>query len=203
MDHARDLAAVLGFHRDTIAVSPHGDDGVLQISAKRSIYHAGEGSVHLVVDLADLPADLTKRRACVVADLILLQDTPADLGGQREDGGQLVKVTVQTVRGFVSIFPPSVSLHLPGVLQEPADAKELAASQSPADLQPLEGFIYRGAAAKGGPALLHDPLERGFGLLLGSLDLLDGSHGLKPPAAGSAAKRGGLLRKKIDDLVVF
>ena len=58
MDHAGNLAAVLCLDGNAVAVSPHGDDGILEISPQRPVYHAGQGRMYFVVHLPDGAADM-------------------------------------------------------------------------------------------------------------------------------------------------
>ena len=78
MNHAGHLAAVFGLNRDTVAAISLSDDGVLQISPRGTIDHAGQGGVDLVVGRQDGAAYMVQGRAGVVAYLILRENTAAD-----------------------------------------------------------------------------------------------------------------------------
>ena len=127
--------------------------------------------MHLVVDLAHGTADALKRRACVVADLILLQDAPPDLGGQRSHRFQLLEQRIQAVLGLVTGLVPSIRFDASCGFQQFADAEQFAASKGGAHLQALQRVSYRIASAKRRPALLDDPRKCGGGFLLGRLNV--------------------------------
>ena len=81
MDQSRDLASVFCLYRNTVAVSAHGYDRILQISAQGTVDHTGQGRMYLIVHLADGAADMLQSAACVVADLVFFENAAPDLGG--------------------------------------------------------------------------------------------------------------------------
>ena len=71
MDQPLHLGAVFGFDRDAVPVSPHGDDGVLEIGAHGSVYKTVQRTVDPVIDPVYAAADVLQRAAGVVAHFIL------------------------------------------------------------------------------------------------------------------------------------
>ena len=80
------------------------------------------------VDAVHAAPDALERGACVVADLLLAENTAVDLIGQGGQWLQLFEINVQAVRGFLLGVVPPVGFRPPGILQQPADPQQLAAS---------------------------------------------------------------------------
>ena len=84
MNHAGNLVFMLCLHREAVSSVPHGNHGVLKVGTA-GVEHRVQLGVDPVVDHLHLAAHLAKARACVVAHLILGENTALDL---RIDGGE-------------------------------------------------------------------------------------------------------------------
>ena len=171
MDHARNLTAVFCFDRNTVTVASHGNNSVLQITAQRTIYQTGQSRVYPVVNLIDGAANMLQRAAGIVADLLLAQDTAADLCGYQSQGLQLFKINIQTVILVVSIFMAPIGFDAGGGFQKLADAKKLSGTKSAADFQSFQGILDGIASTEGNASFLYYSGKCGSGLLLCGLDL--------------------------------
>ena len=126
MNHAGHLAAVFGLDRDTVAAVSLGDDGVLQISPRGAIDHAGQGRMNLVVGRQNGAAYMVQGRAGVVAYLILRENTAADFAGELGTGLQRVKKWIEGIRIFLPALVLTGILLRPGrCLQKGADVQKL------------------------------------------------------------------------------
>ena len=101
MDHSIHLVSVFGLDRDTVTVSAHGDDRILQIGAQRSVDKIRQRRVHLIIQGANAAADTLQSTAGIVADLVLPLDTAFNLCGKRRQRFQLFKIHIQAVRQII------------------------------------------------------------------------------------------------------
>ena len=58
VDHTRDIAFVLRFHGNAVAVVAHGNDSVLEICAVTAVHHVCELAVDFFVGKIDASADV-------------------------------------------------------------------------------------------------------------------------------------------------
>ena len=83
VDHAGDLVFIFCFDGDTVPAAAHGDDGILKIIARASVYDGIQLCVDPVIGIPDGSADMGKTGTCVIAHLILREDASPDLRGER------------------------------------------------------------------------------------------------------------------------
>ena len=125
MNHAGHLRSVFGFDRNTVAVTTHGNNSVLQISAEWTIDHTGQCRVYTVIHCADLTADLLQRAAGIVTDLVFADDTTVNLGRKKRYRFQHIKITVQTVGKFFDGLMSSIGFGSSGCGKHLGDTQKL------------------------------------------------------------------------------
>ena len=123
MDKSLDLSAVFCFDRQTVAVSSHGDDRILEISPQRSVHQTGQCGVDLVIDRIHAAADPLQRRTGVIADLILREDAPFNFIGERSERLQTAEIFIQAVGRVILCLVPSVCFYTSGIGKQAADAQ--------------------------------------------------------------------------------
>ena len=131
MDHPVDLTAIFGFDWNTITVSSHGDDRILQIGAQRTIHQIGKGGMDFIIDLSDAAADILQGTAGIITDFIFSLNTAFNFGGQRKQRFQLFKIRIQTVSKLFLGIVSAVGFDFPRVLKNLTDTEELSASKAP------------------------------------------------------------------------
>ena len=135
MDHTVDLSLILRLDRYTVAVVPHGNHGILQVSAVGSRQHGVKLGVYLFICLQHGAADAFQSRAGIVGDLVFRQNAAVDFVCHLGQRGQLLKVFGQAViRRVLSVFF-SVGLDAGYVIQHGCDFHQLDDGQSAADFQ--------------------------------------------------------------------
>ena len=78
--------------------------GVLQVSPVASVYHVCELAVYFVVGQMDTAPDVLERRARIVGNLLLGDDTAVDLILERRQRLQRGEVFLQTVGDLIIVF---------------------------------------------------------------------------------------------------
>ena len=91
MDHSRNLSLILCLYRNTISAITHGDHCILQIVSCTSVDQGSKLGVDPVIGDLHAAAYLQKTGTGTVADLVLGQDTTADLCRKRSKRGKLFK----------------------------------------------------------------------------------------------------------------
>ena len=81
-----------------------------------------------VICKADLPAYLLQGRACIVADLLLADDAPFNLGRQNGKGFDLFKIRIQTICKIVRCLVASVGFRTVCSREKLADAQQFSGS---------------------------------------------------------------------------
>ena len=95
MDHAGNLPLIFRFDRDTVSPIAHSDDRILQIVPGASVDKAGKLGMYAVIGNFHVTADTAEAGACIVADLILRENTAPDLSCERSEGRKPVKHGIQ------------------------------------------------------------------------------------------------------------
>ena len=133
MDHTGNLAFIFSLYRDTVATVAHGDNGILKIIPGTSCNQRRKLGVYPVVGGFDAAADLTKRAAGIVTDLILRKDTAADLCAEGCQRFQCRKHSVKGIGHSVITVTSGIGLYTTGILKKTADRKQLRCIQGAAN----------------------------------------------------------------------
>ena len=148
-------------------------------------------------------SDMLQARTGVVADLLLGNDTPVNLPGQLRQRLQRRKQRRQRiVRRVLPVLPAEI-LYPRHVFQQRRDVQKLRNGKGASDLQGPQAHAQLPGASEGNASLLKQPGQSVRRFLLGALNIGKPVHGDKLPAEPPPRIRGGMLRKPVDDLIIF
>ena len=133
MNHTGNLAFIFSLYRDTVAAVAHGDNGILKIIPGTSCNQRRKLGVYPVIGGLDAAADLAKRAAGIVTDLILGKDTAADLCAEWCQRFQCRKHSVKGIGHSVITVTSGIGLYTTGILKKTADRKQLWCIQGAAN----------------------------------------------------------------------
>ncbi|GFI58172.1 hypothetical protein IMSAG025_01615 [Muribaculaceae bacterium] len=86
MHHAGNLTLIFCFHRNTVAVVPHGNHRILQVTPVRAVYHAGKLRVDLIAGKRNGTSYMFQPWACIICNFFLRENTAIDFGTKRSKG---------------------------------------------------------------------------------------------------------------------
>ena len=201
MHDAGDLGFELCPDRQTVAVIPDGDDGILQIGCQRDIDHFLQLGVNPVAGREHGAADAAQLGAGVVGHLFLRQNAAADFPRKLRQRDQTVKQIVQDV--LLIFFHGAVVVHPGHILQKRGKAQQLSLREAGFHSEGPEQIRKIAIAPEGNFARAQQAGDGTRSLILGALDLTQIIHGQDASAQLPAGIGGRLFLEKSDYFIKF